>query len=601
MPPSCAPLVVALGLYACTSETRTTVTVAAEDRVRVEAGSFYWRLQNTELYEAAPLAEGPRDTGEVELPQALSLVPEGGDASARAALEVGLLGGASGLEIVASTVTDVRFIEGRHLRRELRLGESACLLDFVCCRDRQVSSVDQAHFCAPRRCLGLGPDEVLCAADTGAFRCEGGQCIPVGACEEGETRSCGGPPDGDPACLGQTRCVDGQFGPCEGAARLVAPGEVCSNGVDDDCDLSVDEGCPTSLPGEPVVDATGEVVTAFAPVTDAWGLRLEPGPPGELAMLWLQTRTIANVLSFARVDVATLTSTSQATESGGEARLPPDVLQRSEEWVYAFGSEVARFPFENVGLPGPSLGATPPGIVTDLAVREDGAVFYASEVGGCEVDVRAADEMVTTAQFQSGEGARFGKLATTSDGFVGAWLRWPLSECRTGSPTIEVQRLDQDLRPVASPRPLAFMPADVESDAFDLAVRGNQLAVCVGTTDRVELLVLEGDDILRTTGVAVGPFVFSNGARCRVAWLGDAIVSIAWREAPEESFVVGVLWAPGEPLARSLPLASARVSEGVRHTLGELEVLPGEEEVAFLWSVLQGDALSFQGARLRFE
>src|SRR5690606_34524798 len=80
--------------------------------------------------------------------------------------------------------------------------------------------------------------------------------VPTGSCEVGESESCyTGPADaaGVGACVeGTSSCEDGMWGPCTGE---VLPGVETCNGIDDDCNGTVDDGvdsggaCSTGMPG----------------------------------------------------------------------------------------------------------------------------------------------------------------------------------------------------------------------------------------------------------------------------------------------------------------------------------------------------------------
>ena len=79
--------------------------------------------------------------------------------------------------------------------------------------------------------------------------------IGLGRCARG-TQTCGGASE------------FGSWGPCEGAVTPVA--EECGNGLDDDCNGAVDDGCPPPPPpGPTIVDVTvsldGDCLTASCP------------------------------------------------------------------------------------------------------------------------------------------------------------------------------------------------------------------------------------------------------------------------------------------------------------------------------------------------
>jgi len=88
-----------------------------------------------------------------------------------------------------------------------------------------------------------------------------------GGCEPGATRSCyEGPPgtEGVGACVaGVATCGGstefGAWGPCIGAVYPAE--EVCSSGIDEDCNDEVDEACVVEVP----VDIDGDCVTASCP------------------------------------------------------------------------------------------------------------------------------------------------------------------------------------------------------------------------------------------------------------------------------------------------------------------------------------------------
>ena len=88
------------------------------------------------------------------------------------------------------------------------------------------------------------------------------------SCALGETQSCHPDPSvaGVGACTrGEQACeVTGEFGAFGACTGAVGPAqETCANGIDEDCDAMVDEGCPTIV--EVDVDLDGDCVTASCP------------------------------------------------------------------------------------------------------------------------------------------------------------------------------------------------------------------------------------------------------------------------------------------------------------------------------------------------
>lgn len=79
-------------------------------------------------------------------------------------------------------------------------------------------------------------------------------------CMTGETRDCYAGPAGTEdvgACTGGTAiCVGGRFGACEGAT--IPTGEVCANGVDDDCDGESDEAACGEAGADAGADASAD-------------------------------------------------------------------------------------------------------------------------------------------------------------------------------------------------------------------------------------------------------------------------------------------------------------------------------------------------------
>ena len=67
-------------------------------------------------------------------------------------------------------------------------------------------------------------------------------------CSAGQTRPCG-PSNNTGICtMGTSLCNNGVFGSCQGAVFPSA--EVCGDGLDNDCDGQVDNGCSASACGE---------------------------------------------------------------------------------------------------------------------------------------------------------------------------------------------------------------------------------------------------------------------------------------------------------------------------------------------------------------
>jgi hypothetical protein len=90
-------------------------------------------------------------------------------------------------------------------------------------------------------------------------------------CTAGQSQPCFG---GTPSQSTQPNCVKGtqactlsgefgQWGPCQGWScdATPPPPEICDNGVDDDCDGIVDEGCELTVP----VNIEGDCLWAFCP------------------------------------------------------------------------------------------------------------------------------------------------------------------------------------------------------------------------------------------------------------------------------------------------------------------------------------------------
>ena len=60
-------------------------------------------------------------------------------------------------------------------------------------------------------------------------------------CSEGERRECGS--DIGICKPGRSICKDGEWVECVGSEGPISETEVCGNGLDDNCDGEVDEGC----------------------------------------------------------------------------------------------------------------------------------------------------------------------------------------------------------------------------------------------------------------------------------------------------------------------------------------------------------------------
>ncbi len=101
--------------------------------------------------------------------------------------------------------------------------------------------------------MSRGPDSESCEGSTDED-CDG--AVDEGCtCTEGASRACTGPSEG--ACSAGTQtCRGGAWTSCEGAVGPVA--EVCSNGVDDDCDGISDD--PSFCACSPVAEVCGNGV-----------------------------------------------------------------------------------------------------------------------------------------------------------------------------------------------------------------------------------------------------------------------------------------------------------------------------------------------------
>jgi hypothetical protein len=105
------------------------------------------------------------------------------------------------------------------------------------------------------QCFGdKGPVEEICF-DNKDNDCDGTvdeECV----CLDGETRSCGPGTNKGICSDGAETCLDNEWGECVGATWRL-PGDVCDNGLDDDCDGEVDEGCHVVVPPpDPVIQNT---------------------------------------------------------------------------------------------------------------------------------------------------------------------------------------------------------------------------------------------------------------------------------------------------------------------------------------------------------
>jgi peroxiredoxin/uncharacterized membrane protein YphA (DoxX/SURF4 family) len=117
--------------------------------------------------------------------------------------------------------------------------------------------------------LGLGAGTLACSPGC-AFDTSG--CGPAPVCSPGATRSCYTGPVGSEGigiCHGGTQTCDsnGTWGPCVG--ETTPQSEICGNGLDDDCDGVVDNGCCTSDAecGASTTCVSGQCQTTYADAT----------------------------------------------------------------------------------------------------------------------------------------------------------------------------------------------------------------------------------------------------------------------------------------------------------------------------------------------
>ncbi len=124
-------------------------------------------------------------------------------------------------------------------------------------------------------------------------------CSPLGqTCKTGDTRACYTGPYGTRnigQCLaGSERCIGEQWsGECR-LQTLPAPQEICDNGIDDNCDGQLDEGCSVEPPVEPdTQDMPDDAPNPGQPnpdrelSNDEPGCASAPGAPATGLFLWL--------------------------------------------------------------------------------------------------------------------------------------------------------------------------------------------------------------------------------------------------------------------------------------------------------------------------
>ena len=88
-------------------------------------------------------------------------------------------------------------------------------------------------------------------------------------CKEGQKRACGS--DIGICEHGMSECINGKWGPCKGAKKPDPRGEVCGDGLDNDCDGEIDE-CADMLSSVGIfLIGGGVVLLIFAFVLSRFG------------------------------------------------------------------------------------------------------------------------------------------------------------------------------------------------------------------------------------------------------------------------------------------------------------------------------------------